>query len=566
MEIFGNSGSGGRSQALMLGVPAVLVSVIGVVLLCVAEFGVAKNLEQRYRLEAEKSSDEKKRLIVDLKRDMRIQRVAKSSVVEPGTELIPPDDPRRIGLESNRDKEAIYLEKLISLNTEEPEYKYKLAMVCLEKDETRGRGLAILRTISPADEPGHVAGHLYLANHNLRSPTTDKVQALRNVNLALAHTDLCLKRDKTNSVAVEMKAKILYLLRKYPEAYEEFLKLFRTNPSYFRTLVDINGKVERPDRNVEVLRKAIEEFDGKLEEDLSDGDRIRVFQDLTQCYLIKKDFKTIQDRLLKEIEIQSADPKNSGKRVWAEHLLSNVYRNWLQLFPSTNPQNMGNRLTLLKKAHFYHAQNEMVLRELTRLGGHENEQVAAAARSIYNASEIKDAPAVVMNELGVQALSRKEHDKALRYFELARKKTPRAPEILNNLSYTYLIGETPNPKRALKLVDEALKILPNTPANQGYRTHFHDTRGNALMMMGKVSEAVAEFEFALIARPNSVEILESLIKCYKANDMDAGPYERHLIQVNKINNEQGGVEGEQGGGESEQGGGEGGEAAEVEGE
>jgi len=254
MEIFGNSGSGGRSQALMLGIPAVLVSVIGVALVLTAEFGVAKNLEERYLTDVEESNQEKKRLVGELRRDLRILNVAKSSVVKPGTELIPADDPRRVDLKANRNKETVYLEKLISLNREEPDYKFKLAVACLEKEESRERGLALLRSISPADEPGHVTGHLYLADYYLRARTTNKGQAVRNVKLALEHSELCLRRDNTNIKAMQMKAKILYLLRQYPEAYEVFAELFKTDPGYFRALVDINKKVDRDDRNTEIVR------------------------------------------------------------------------------------------------------------------------------------------------------------------------------------------------------------------------------------------------------------------------------------------------------------------------
>ena len=115
MEIFG---SVGRNRSLMLGLPAVLVSVLGIVLVCVAEFGVAKNLEERYLFEAEQSIEEKQRLVTELQREMRIRQVAINSTKERGSELIPKDDPRRVALESNRNKETIYLEELISLNNE----------------------------------------------------------------------------------------------------------------------------------------------------------------------------------------------------------------------------------------------------------------------------------------------------------------------------------------------------------------------------------------------------------------------------------------------------------------
>lgn len=532
MDIFGN---GGRSQSLMLGLPAVLVSLIGIILVCVAEFGVAKNLEERYLFKAEKSIEDKLRLVGELQQEMRIRSVSVSSDRKRGEELIPKDDPRRIELESSRDKEAIYLEKLISLNNKESDYKFKLAVSCLEKEETRGRGLAIMKTISPVGEPGHINGHLFLADHYLKRRTNNKTEAIKNVNLGLEHAELCLRKDKGNIRAMQIKGQILYLHRKHKAAYAVFTELFKTNPRYFQSLVELNGKLGREDRNSEILSIAISKFDNSLrdQQGLSDTQRVEVFQQLCRCYLARKDYQGIQARLLNEIRLQSSSADNTAKRVWAEHLLSSVYTSWLKEFP----EDQVNQLALLKKAYIYNPSNEFILQGLTRIGGGENEELAAAARQVYDPADHTDAPALVLNEQGAQALSRSEYDDALTYFELARKKTPRSPEVLNNLSYTYLEGDSPNPKRALKLVDEALRYLPKTPEYQDYRTHFHDTRGKALMLLGQVSEAAAEFEFALKSRPDNVEILESLIKCYRANDMDAGPYERHLSQVQRKQNE-----------------------------
>ena len=89
--------------------------------------------------------------------------------------------------------------------------------------------------------------------------------------------------------------------------------------------------------------------------------------------------------------------------------------------------------------------------------------------------------------------------------------------------------------------------MPKTVANQEYRTHFHDTRGKALLQLGRVSEAVAEFEFALRARPDNVDILESLITCYNENGMDASPYERKLSSIRQA---QGNVEATDGAGQN----------------
>jgi len=550
MDIFGNRGRGGRRQALMLGLPAVVVSVLGIALVCTAEFGVAKDLEERYLFEAEKSTKEKQRLTVDLRRELRMLTVTLPSNADRSASLIPEDDPRIIDLESSRNKERVYLAKLISLNNAEPDYKFKLAMACLEKPDSRERGLAMLRTISPSDEPGHIKGHVFLANFYLNQRTSSQAEAIKNVRLGMEHVDLCLRRDSSNRDALKLKAKLLYLQRKYADAYVVFSELFETEPTYFQALVELNQKLDRTDRNTEVISIAIDAYDDQLKNNkkLTDSERVRIFQELTNCYTARKDFETIEGRLLAEIKLQSA-PKDSGKRVWAEHLLANVYGGWLQLYPAAS-SNPADRLALLKKAYSYNPKNEQTLRELTRLGTSDDESISLKAREVYDPTEHSDAPAMVLNELGAQALARLEHDRALRYFELARKKTPRAPQVLNNLSYAYLVGDTPNPKRALKLIDEALRYLPNTPANEKYRTHFHDTRAKALMQLGQVSEAVAEFEFALRSRPNDVEILESLIDCYNENGMDPSPYERHLSRIVKAQG--GGGANGGGGGEEKQ--------------
>ena len=546
MEIFGGRGDGGRSQALMLGVPAVVVSILGVLLLCVAEFGMAESLEERYINEAEKSTKEKQRLILDLRRELRMLKVTAASNTERGVSLIPEDDPRRVDLESNRKKEAIFLEKLISLNTAEPEYKFKLAKALLEKQDTQGRGLAMLRTISPADEPGHIEGHVFLAQYYLNTRTSNRAEAFENLKLALAHCDLCLRRDKTNITAMQIKGRLLNARGRYADAYQVFEELFKTNPNYFEALVDINQKLDLNDRNTEIINRAIDSFDDSLNnnEKLTDAERVRIFQQLSKCYVARKDFEKIETRLLEEIDFQSG-PKDRGKKVWAEHLLANVYGSWLAEYPMT-PDNYVDRLGLLEKAYVYNPKNDRILRELVRMGGLDVPAVAAAAREIYDPTTHTDAPALVLNELGAQSLARSEYDRALRYFELARKKTPQSPQILNNLAFTYLIGGTPNPKRALKLIDEALRYLPNTPANQEYRTHFHDTRGKALLQMGRVSEAVAEFEFALRTRSNNEDILESLITCYNELGLDASPYERKLSSIRQA---QGNDQGQDGAGQ-----------------
>jgi len=102
---------------------------------------------------------------------------------------------------------------------------------------------------------------------------------------------------------------------------------------------------------------------------------------------------------------------------------------------------------------------------------------------------------------------------------------------LNNLAYTYLASGSSKPERALGLVDQALDYLPKSPSNEKYRSHFYDTRAIALMRLDRMAEAAAEFENALQARPDDEKVLESLIECCKAAELDCEDHEKHLREI-----------------------------------
>ena len=100
-------------------------------------------------------------------------------------------------------------------------------------------------------------------------------------------------------------------------------------------------------------------------------------------------------------------------------------------YPDKTVESLKTKLDLAEKAYVLYPKNEFVLRHLARLGGHENKEIATEARRIYDPTSDKDAPALVLNELGAQAMGRKDYRQAIRYFELGRKKSPKSPEILN---------------------------------------------------------------------------------------------------------------------------------------
>ena len=523
----------GRSRALLLGIPAIVLSGLGVISLLWANFAMADSLEDRYKTKLEKSRAEKRRLNETIGLEARMQKASQLSNSNQTANLIPTDDPRQVELENWRSEEKIYLEKLNDLNPAEPEYMFQLAMVSYENRDPN-KCLAQMKLIAPLEEPGYVKAHLWLAKYYMNSPIKTKDQALRNINRAMAHSEQCLKREQDNADAKKIKGVLLFA--RYGDlngAYKIFHELFETDPTYYNSLLQLNRRLKRTDRNASILDRAIEGFHAKLRVDELDSvERVQLWNDLTRCYTELGKFGIAEQKLLNEIKFQS-EGDDGAERVWVERMLASVYLKRIANLTDATDEGGQQRLKYLGMAFQLAPNNRLAMKQLTRLASHKNQEIAESAASIYDASADLDAPASVLNEIGVQALANSDYAQALVYFDRAKKKEPKNSEILNNLAYTHTVGENPNPARGLTLIDQALRYLPKTQEARKYLTFFRDTRGQALMQLDRWTEAIADFEFAHQYRPENRQIIESLIRCYQAAGLDEGPWVRKLDKLDK---------------------------------
>ena len=232
---------------------------------------------------------------------------------------------------------------------------------------------------------------------------------------------------------------------------------------------------------------------------------------------------------------EQEESERKARTVFVSQLLTEVYLEQMRNIErdESNPNQVAaEELELLKKAFRYNPNNANVLRGISRVALSEDSELATRAKAIYDPEDPRNhqnAPAMVFNELGSDALSKSNYGDSLKYFEKARRKAPNDPMILNNLAYTYLVCDDPNPERALKLIDEAIRFLPDDPKiRKNVRSNFYDTRGTALMQLNRLIEATAAFEIAIQDRPDNRKILESLVECYRANDLSPAVYLNRL--------------------------------------
>lgn len=150
--------------------------------------------------------------------------------------------------------------------------------------------------------------------------------------------------------------------------------------------------------------------------------------------------------------------------------------------------------------------------------------------------------AVALNQLGNEALIRRQFAEAIRYYEWAREKSPKDPSLLNNLAFTYITAgdEDRDAERALQLVDEAITNLP-TNIEPKSKAQFLHTKATILKQLDRLQEAIALYERALKSRPDHVDSLSSVIDCYRALRLqvpDLQVPKRYIERLEELEQEQ----------------------------
>lgn len=525
----------GRSRSLLLGFPAILIGVFGILVIGLAQFAKS-DLEAGYVASLERVSEEKQKLEVEQFEEGRIQQVAEGG----NDQSEEAEDPRDQKLDELRKEEDIYLKKLISMNKKEPEYRFRLAMAKLRTDP--GHGISILKSLAPEDEAGYSKAHRYLANYYASLRASTQSEAIANAELALIHADYCLKRDKNDKLAKAIKAQLLMNQGRLNESYQLFNDLFEDEPVFYSQLLQINERMDRKDLNQSILERALLSYNERLSrEKLNNRNWVAVWQQMIGCYRELKDYERAAELLEREIDRLSTgtDAEESAellqtirsRRVFLQKLLANIYLNWTGSVigaqtPSKSEKLEG--LRLAKEAYRLGPTNPDVLRLITRLATDKDPEISDAAKEVYDPYQHFGAPPSVLNELGTSAMQADDFDGAVRFFELARKKDPNNPMILNNLSYSWLRSNDQDANRALQLVDQGLRLISNNPRWSQYRSNFLDTRGTALVKLDRYEEAIAAFEKALTSRPNDINLLKQLVGCYQKADLDAS------VLVNRI--------------------------------
>ena len=335
-----------------------------------------------------------------------------------------------------------------------------------------------------------------------------------------------------NDVSSIEKARRFEEEKAYLEALEEYKTLFQSDPIHYRDLLRISRILNRQKREQDpVLKNAYDRFVVQMER--SRGGPIKKWVTaVNELVIIAKLIGNASgiEKLLRD-ELKTVESEAS-KEAFLNQQLASVYSDRAaKVGRNASKEAKQKQLEDLTKAINLDDKSRQAKRWLTILGF--DETIGDLARSVYDPSKDENTTWLIDSELAHHALKKNQFRKAIELFESARKKQPTSPQILNNLAYTYLQLDTPEPAKALWLVDQAILNMKGIQMSDENRRKvvgsFFDTRGEALKQLGKVKEAAESFEIVLRSRPDDRELLKTLIELY--SDIDGNKAEVYRRKI-----------------------------------
>ncbi len=511
-----------RGRSMILGLPALIVAALAIIAVGSVQLLNQSSLEDSYDYRYQKTTADLGQLSKELARTQNVQALGGSQ-----QKVVSEEDKAK--LLDLRQAQKIYLDKLISLDPENNDYRFELAKLASSRND-KAHAFSILNELAPEDVPGYPVAHFVLAKNFFDKPAGTQMEVSGNLDIALKHVNHVLTRDEKNLEAKLLKARILTKTQRFPEAYSLYQDLFEFNPNYYREMSLLNERMGQTDRDRQLFEKAYGSFltlAGQKDNQENDKRWIVVETGIVKTLLRLKRFEEAEKRLLSQIQKYAADAKGGPRRVFLERLIADSYIVWANDIASSNQSYdvldaglQEKLLRLYSNAYSNHQENELVLQALARLSLSSNPEIAENARAVYDPNADVDAPASVLNQLGNDALLNKRFSEAIRFYERAREKSPRDPAVLNNLSFSYLVAgdDERNPERALQLINEAVRNLPPS-VNPMEVSKFLHTKATALKQQDRLEEALAVYEKSLSARPNHPDTLRSLDECYRGLNM-----------------------------------------------
>lgn len=403
----------------------------------------------------------------------------------------------------------LLLNRLLQLEKSDTRTRY-LAALQIANRGRRGQARQLMRQIAPERASGFAPAHAWLSiDRILQGPTRD------NASKEILFNDLevAVTWPGTGTRLREIFASMLEREGRIGDAIQILQATAEIDAGAWINVVEVANKHGRTLPAEEASQKAKAIFSKRItEQTATELDYINLAR---LCALEQNPDEAINQTLrgLKQF------PESRNLRL----VLSECYRvKFLTTLRETESGIQCN-MEFLDEALKADPTNPAVSEEVAKLmarGGNVSTELKLAMEK-----QLADGKSTTMTHLMLAThwLKKNDFEAAIPHLQVANRKSPNAPVVLNNLALSLLRVSTGNVQTAKELIDRALKI-------SGPHAELLDSQGEIRMAGGDYVGAVASFESAIELDGRRINTRKRLIEAYEK----AGLKDLIGVQMQKI--------------------------------
>ena len=395
-------------------------------------------------------------------------------------------------------KRRVAFQRLLSFrDTDRNATLFGLALVAKELGQTQ-EASALMDKVAPLDTPVYAPAHLQVVK-SLISGTNASPQTNQ---IILAHLQHVMKLDPTSPDANEILGRYYFQKREWQLATKHLKPLVNEKPELYFVLVVAATELKDEQAALDWKKRALDYFQGAMK--TSKGSDVKTRMLYTQALLLL-------DQYPKAVEVLVEGLKLYGNEAY-RYALADLYAQWAKNLATKEPQQIGNRIDLIKQGLEIAPKNPKLLELLLAICRLEGAEAQTAHTLVTKMLAEGGSSGILHFIVGNDAWEHGDAELAKKHYAMAFEMAPEMPAVANNMALILTMGDHPDLPRALSLIQSVVEKLPEEP-------NIRDTRGGILLKLGRYKEAVTDLEFALPRLQSKAPTHAALAKAYEALGM-----------------------------------------------
>ena len=414
----------------------------------------------------------------------------------------------------NRDFETakIFLGRIVNQeHNVRPRDNYYWALVMANTGQT-ARATQIMDRLAPDDSPGFAQAHRFKAlNYSVNAQRNKDPEFLRKLRFHLDHAG-----DNDSPEINQAWALYLVAVGQFEQAVKHLQVAANLDPKFYLSIADIYKSLENENGRQRNLKRAEDVFVEQLEKDPLDLDaRILLANVLAQ----QTRYEEAEQILLTGLSLQP-DPRM--RRAGADFFVMRYDLANQSKAPFATKMDYLRRAISFEEA--YLPIYNRLMDQYQQVGSRKeaDEVKSMVQESIVSGKSTAFGHFVLGNILWIEG----EKEEATWHIEKAYQTDGKLITVANNFAWVLAHQENPDLDRALDIITNVVKQVPNDP-------RFLDTYGTVLAMLRRDEEAIAPLERALGGVRNKLPVHQKLEQVYRRLGKDQIA-RMHRVEARKL--------------------------------